>query len=281
MMRGRTATLALTVLATAACATLVPLRVPEGPSRPLAASDAIAAFAEGSAACRGVRSLTAEIGISGRVGSTKLRGRVLAGFERSGSIRLEAPAPFGAPIFVLAATGGRSVLWFPRDKRVLRDAVVADVIEALTGMRRHPDDLMALLTGCLVSDHLSSEESVVMRFESGWLAVPFSSGVEAFLRSERQQWRIVGGRSSGAGDRATPPWVVAYDEFVAGFPGRVRVAQPSTTDVTFRVSQLETNITIDPVAFTLAVPASAVPMTLDELRQMGPLADRASGRGSQ
>jgi len=278
MTRGRIAALALTVLAAAACATLVPLRVPEGPSRPLAASESTPLFVQATAACRSVRTLTAEIGLSGRVGGRRLRGRVLAGFERSGSIRLEAPAPFGAPVFILAARANQSVVWFPRDKRVLRDAAVADVIEALTGMRRQADDLAALLTGCLVADHVQSEESVVMRFESGWLAVPFSSGAEAFLRNQRQQWTIVGGRYSSQGEQATLPWVVAYDDFVAGFPGRVRVSQPSTTDVTFRVSQLETNLTIDPAAFTLSVPASAVPMTLDELRQMGPLADRGPER---
>ncbi|MCX6538065.1 MAG: hypothetical protein NT151_03900 [Acidobacteria bacterium] len=275
-MRARVAAVALTVL-TAACATM-PLRVPDGPSRPLAASDAVPIFVQASTVCRGVRTLTAEIGLSGRVGSRKLRGRVLAGLERSGSLRLEAPAPFGAPVFILAARANRSVLWFPRDKRVLRDAAVADVLEALTGMRRHADDLLALLTGCLVSEP-QAEATEARRFESGWMAVPLSGGAEAFMRSEGQQWRIVGGRSSGGGDdRATTSWTVAYDEFAAGFPGRVRVSQASTTDVTFRVSQIEANVAIDPAAFSLTVPADAVPMSLDELRQMGPLADRGPER---
>ena len=283
-MGGRAATIVLTALAAAACASTLQLRVPEGPSRPLAAPEATALFGQATTACGGVRTLTAEVGLSGRVGTRRLRGRVLVGFERSGSLRLEAPAPFGAPVFILAARGNQSVVWFPRDKRVLRDAAVADVLEALTGMRRNVDDLLALLTGCLVSEHLASEESVVKRFESGWLAVPFSSGVEAFLRSDGKQWRIVGGRSSGrgsgGGERAMEPWVVAYDDFAAGFPGRVRMSQGSTTDATFRVSQLEANTPIDPAAFTLTVPANAAPMSLDELRQMGPLADVAPGRGS-
>jgi len=270
-MRARAAAVALTVM-TAACATM-PLRIPQGPSRPLAASEAAALFGQATAACHPVGTLTAEIGLSGRVGTRRLRGRVLAGFERSGSLRLEAPAPFGAPVFILAATADRSVIWFPRDKRVLRDAAVADVLEALTGMRRHSDDLLALLTGCLVSEP-RAEATEARRFESGWMAMPLSSGGEAYMRRERQQWRIVGGRGPGeGGDRAAASWTVAYDQFAAGFPGRVRVWQEPTTDMTFRVSQLEANVAIDPAAFTLDVPADAVPMSLDELRQMGPLAD--------
>jgi hypothetical protein len=278
-MRAWVASVALAVLA-AACATM-PLRVPEGPSRPLAAPEAVTIFAQASAVCRGVRTLTAEVGLSGRVGSRKLRGRVLAGLERSGSVRLEAPASFGAPVFIFAARASRSVLWFPRDNRVLRDAAVADVLEALTGLRRHVDDLLALLTGCLVSEpHAEATEATGAKsFESGWMAMPLSGGAEAFVRRERQQWRIVGGRGvSGGGDRATTSWTVAYDEFAAGFPGRVRLSQGATTDVTFRVSQLEANVAIDPAAFALTVPADAVPMSLDELRQMGPLADRRPGR---
>ena len=275
-MRARIAIAVLTVL-TGACATL-PLLVPEGPSHPLTASDAAQAFGEGSAVCGGVRTLTAELGLSGRVGSRKLRGHVLAGFERSGSLRLEAPAPFGAPIFILAARANRAVIWFPRDKRVLTDATVGDVIEALTGMRRHADDLLALLTGCLVSSPQAGETGA-QRFESGWITMPLAGGAEAFLRRPQQQWRIVGGRGSGGGDPATPPWTVAYDEFAAGFPGVVRVSQAPTSDVTFRVSQLEANIAIDAAAFTLNVPADAAPMSLDELRQLGPLADSAAGSG--
>lgn len=278
-MRMQVAAAALTVL-TAACATM-PLRVPEGPSQPLPAADATPILIQASSLCRGVRTFTAEIGLSGLAGSRKLRGRVLAGFERSGSLRLEAPAPFGAPIFILAARANASVLWFPRDKRVLKDAAVADVLEAMTGMRWQADDLLALLTGCLVSDPQVAAADA-RRFESGWVAMPLQGGAEAFMLRAQQQWQIVGGRGPGGpADRPAASWTVAYDGFVAGFPGRVRVSQAPATDLTFRVSQGEANVPIDAAAFTLRVPADAVPMSLDQLRQMGPLADRTSVPGSR
>jgi hypothetical protein len=281
LRRGCIGALVAAGLLAAACAT-APIRVPMGPSQPLSLAEARDIFASASAPCRGVRTLTAEIGLSGRVGDQKLRGRVLAGIELPGAIRLEAPAPFGAPVFILAARGDQSVLWFPRDKRVLNGAPVEDVIEALTGMRRGADDLLALLAGCLVTEPMADAASA-RRFKAGWILMPLTGGVEAFLRADRQQWRIVGGRAVGrTGPSASASWTVAYDEFSAGFPGQVRLGSLSPgTDMTLRVSQLETNVAIDPAAFTIAVPAGAMPMTLDELRQMGPLADRTASSGRQ
>ena len=69
--------------------------------------DAAAAYAEATAACRGVRTLSAELALSGRAGGQKLRGRILAGFAAPGKVRLEAPAPFGRPIFTLVAARRR------------------------------------------------------------------------------------------------------------------------------------------------------------------------------
>ena len=56
---------------------------------------------------------------------------------------------------------------------------------------------------------------------------------------------------------------------------RVRRALDATTDVTARVGELEVNTTINPLAFTLAVPSDADPMTLDELRSVAPLVPKS------
>lgn len=269
---ARAAAVVLTAFV-AACATAGRLRIPEGPSRPVEASDVAAPLGQATGMCRDVTTMTAEIGLSGRVGTLRMRGRVLAGFQRPGSLRLEAPAPFGAPVFVLAASADRAVILFPRDRRVLRDAAVADVIEALIGLRRNADDLLALLSGCLASG-LEPEPGGSRRFDSGWMTVAFSGGVEGFLRSQRRRWQMAGGRTPVEGDREAPPWAIAYDQFAAGFPGRVRVSRPSMADMTFRVSQVEVNRPIDPAAFTLRIPPSAESISLDDLRRMGPLADR-------
>jgi hypothetical protein len=231
-----------------------------------------------------VRTLTAEIAVRGQAGPSKIRGRVIAGFERGGALRLEAPAPFGAPVFIMAARANRAVLWLPRDRRVLRDAPVEDVMEAITGLPRSSDDLLALVSGCLTS--AAQPEDRGQRNANGWLMVDLSDATLAFLVRDRQAWRISAGRHDGAGARGA--WAVSYADFSANFPGSIRIWQylgpdgrpDSTAALTLTVSQLDTNVPIDARAFDLVVPPEATPLTIDELRQSGPLADRAAGRES-
>ncbi|MNC93985.1 hypothetical protein D3C83_107340 [compost metagenome] len=62
-----------------------------------------------------------------------------------------------------------------------------------------------------------------------------------------------------------------------GFPAIVRLRSLDPTinvDLTAAVSQLEANMTLDPAAFTVTVPADTLSMTLDELRDSGPLRDQ-------
>src|SRR6476646_11200910 len=105
-----------------------------------------------SAACAGVRTLTAEIALSGRAGRQKLRGRVIAGFARPASMRLEGVAPFGPPGFILVSRGGDATLLLPREERVVTGASPEDVLGALTGVALAPADLHAVLTGCVLPD---------------------------------------------------------------------------------------------------------------------------------
>ncbi len=71
-------------------------------------------------ACTGVRTLEAELRLSGDAGSQQLGGRVHAGFDRPASMRLEGVAPFGGPIFILVTRGPSATLLLPRAVRVIR-----------------------------------------------------------------------------------------------------------------------------------------------------------------
>ena len=93
--------------------------LPTGAGTPYA--EAARAYAEAVKECRGVRTMQATLGLSGRAGTTALRGNVDAGFEAPDRIRLEGRHPLGRPVFILVAGGGRSTLYMPRDNRVLRD----------------------------------------------------------------------------------------------------------------------------------------------------------------
>jgi outer membrane lipoprotein-sorting protein len=61
------------------------------------------------------------------------------------------------------------------------------------------------------------------------------------------------------------------------FPASVRLTSESQkvpVDLTTGLSELETNVDLDPAAFRIDVPSDAKPLTLDELRESGPLRAR-------
>src|SRR5918999_781856 len=74
------------VMLASACAPRL-ISLPTDPGTPL--PDVAEIHRQASAACTGVRTLTAELSLSGRAGGRTLRGRAIVGFERPASIRLE------------------------------------------------------------------------------------------------------------------------------------------------------------------------------------------------
>jgi outer membrane lipoprotein-sorting protein len=243
-------------LCIAACAPKQ-LVLPSDAGVPLAEVDAI--HNEVAAACSGVRTLTAEIALSGRAGPQKIRGRVHAGFARPASMRLEGVAPFGAPAFILAARGDDTTLLLPRDDRVLRGAAPGEVLGALTGVALAPADVQAILTGCVTP---------LPRATSGathgkeWASIALDGGATLFLRRAGTAWQVRAARRG--------PWQIEYDAWQGGFPGIVRL-RSKEVDLAAEISQLETNVDLDASAFDVNVPRAALPLTLEELRQIGPL----------
>ena len=100
MTRLAAAPLLALSLVCAACAPPL-LKLPSGPGA--IAGDGRAAMEEATAACRRVSNITLEMSVAGSVGGHRLRGRLLAGLARPDSIRLEAVAPFGQPVFILTS----------------------------------------------------------------------------------------------------------------------------------------------------------------------------------
>jgi outer membrane biogenesis lipoprotein LolB len=235
------------------------IQLPTGPGTPL--PDFAALHAEMSKACAGVRTLTAELALSGRAGDQKLRGRALAGFEAPGSMRLEGLAPFGAPAFILAASDGGATLLLPRDDRVLRGAAPEDILGALTGVSLAPADLQAILTGCVVPAPRAVGGA---QHGDDWRALALQGGATLYLRRTAAGWQVRAAERSG--------WRIEYGEWQGAFPRSVRLLQPqSSIDITAEISQLETNVPIDAAAFSVDVPDDARPITIDELRAAGPL----------
>lgn len=237
------------------------LALPQDAGTPLADSTAVHATA--SATCRGIKTFTGELGLSGRVGSQRLRGRVIAGFERAGSMRLEGVAPFGPPAFVLAARPGTAVLLLPRDDRVLRHPDAREVLGALSGVPLAPADLLAVLTGCVVPDPAPGAGRL---HERGWASIQLDAAATLFLQQTNGAWQVRAARRA--------PWEIEYDQWQGGLPRLVRLrAQDgqSLVDASVTVSQIETNLDLPADAFTVEVPANTMELTLDELRRAGPL----------
>lgn len=226
-----------------------------------------------SRACRGARTLTAELGLSGHAGRTRLRGRVVAGFERPASMRLEGVAPFGPPAFILVARGGDATLLLPRDERVVTGASPEDVLGALTGVSLAPADLHAMLTGCVVADPKPRDGRV---HANGWASIDLDGNAMLFLRRVNGSWQP---------QAATRPgWSVQYSMWQGDFPRSVMLrSMASAVDVELSASvgQLEANVPLDAAAFTVTVPPGTGRVTLAELRDSGPLRDAAAPTGAK
>jgi outer membrane biogenesis lipoprotein LolB len=242
------------------------LSLPAGAGAPF--PSAAAAYSEAIAQCRGVRTLSAEIALSGRAAGQTLRGRILGGFAEPGRVRLEAPAPFGRSVFTLVVRDGTATLVLNREQRVVRDAAPAALVEALAGVALEPDELRAALAGCgLGVDQVSSGQS----YPAEWAAVEGARG-RMWLRRVAGAWRLV------AVLRDTLE--LRYDEFASGRPSAVRLrttpAQGPATDLTLRLSQVDINVTLGDDVFQVEIPPDATPLTLEELRKSGGL--RAASR---
>lgn len=135
-------------LATASCGTPL-MKLPALPAAAPPAADESAIMAEATRECRGVRTLTAEVAASGKVNGQRLRARLTVGVESPASARIEAMAPFGAPLFIFVAINDDATVLMPRDDRVLRHGSPDRVLDAAAGVPLDAADLRTLLTGCV------------------------------------------------------------------------------------------------------------------------------------
>jgi hypothetical protein len=245
--------------ALAGCAPRI-MRLPTDPGAPF--PDFMAVHAQVSSACAGARTWQAELGLSGRAGQQRLRGRVHAGFDRPASMRLEAVA-FGTTVFIMAARDGDATLLLPRERRVLEGVPPEDILGALTGVALAPADLLAALTGCVVP---APQATGGRLHRGGWASIALGEGATLFLRRRGNEWMVDAARRDG--------WHLEYRDWMGGFPRSVRLrSEEQGVDLFATVSQLAVNTGFPPAAFELAVPPGTFPLTLDELRAAGPLRD--------
>jgi outer membrane lipoprotein-sorting protein len=234
------------------------MNLPEGPGEP--ASDGGEAVAAATAACRAVSALAAEVSVSGMVGGRRVRGRLHIGLAAPDSVRLEAVAPFGQPLFILVARDGEATLLLTRENRVLNDEDPEAVLEAIAGVPLDPAALRRALTGCVARP----AEDQARSLDGDWRVVPDGAGLVYLRRDGRQgPWRVV----AALHRQSQPEWRVTYEDFEDGFARRIRFvsADRRRFDLRLDLSQMDTGVQLGAEAFEIRIPAGAEPITLQEL----------------
>jgi hypothetical protein len=224
--------------------------------------------ADATAACRGIRTMTAEIGVSGFVGRQRIRGRLIAGLEAPDAVHLDAAAPFGESIFMFVAKGGRATLLLPRDDRALEHGAPAAVLEAVTGLPLDAASLRLALTGCVDTQGMADMQRVGDR----WRVLTVGGGGQYFERADRSApWRLVAQVYETTG---RPLWRAEYRDFLNGLPRSIRFFSSGSEpfDLKLSLSGVEINTPLPAEAFDLPIPPGTRPISLEELRRSGPLA---------
>jgi outer membrane lipoprotein-sorting protein len=252
--------LAAGLVTASACAPKA-IKIPTGAGTPF--PEFASAYQQATASCSGVRTMTATMGMSGKAGRTKLRGRIDAGFAAPGRARLEGIPPFGKPVFVLVAEGGKGTLVLTRDDRVLRDAPPDQIVEALAGVRLDPDALRTAIAGC----GFGVTPTEGHRFANHWIAAASADGTTFLRPAPGAGWEVAAAQRGGV--------TIEYADYEAGRPKTIRLragrqGQPAA-DITLRVSDVAINTPLDARTFDVDLPEHPVPLTLEELRRAGPM----------
>lgn len=260
----------LTALLTSSCGAPL-MRLPAGSGAP--AQDVKTALTEATVKCRAVSSITAEVAVSGSVGGRRLRARLLVGLATPASARLEAFA-YGQQMFIFVARGTDATLLLTRDGRVLEHGRPDEVLEAVTGIPLDASDLRIALLGCAVGP----DSDRGRRLGDDWRVVPEGRG-ELYLRRDPHvaPWRLV---AAVHRDPGRPEWRAEYRKFEGDLPRAIRFvsSDPGRFDLRLTLTPVDLNAKLDAAAFEVRVPPSADPITIEELRQTGPLAGaNASG----
>ncbi len=186
-------------------------------------------------------------------------------------MRLEGVAPFGPPVFILAGRGDSATLVLQRDERILRNAPPEAILEALTGVSLGPADLLAVFTGCVVpaprpiAGRIHPRDVAAIDIESAEQGRGRGTAT-VFLRRAGSGWQPYAARR----DR----WQIEYAFGTGMFPQSVRLVSLSpdvAVNIAAALAGIETNVDIDPAAFTVQEQKNLEPLTLEELRQAGPL----------
>jgi len=198
--------------------------------------------------------------VSGQVGTQHLSRTLNGAVTLADHIRLELPAPIGRPGFTLAGEGRQSTLLL-RDKRQVT-APARDIVEALTGLKWGPQQLLLVLDGCA-----APTDPIAPGTRIGTFIVVTAGTARVYLERRNSSWEIRAILEDGL--------TIEYRATADHRPIEIRIdsdpGRSPSIGLSLSLTQIVVNAVMQPAAFVVKLPADAVPMTLDELRAMGPL----------
>ena len=236
---------------------------PAGPGEP--APEAPAAWSEATAACQRVRTYSAIVTLSGTVRGSRFPGlTMVTALTADGGAHLQAHAS-GRQIFLLAGRADQASLWLREENRVVT-APLEDIVQNLADVRFGGDDLLAILAGCAVR----SFEIASARRYGALVSVETTQG-RVFIEQIDGAWAAKGA--------VVDNLIVDYRQRDGPMPSDVVLGTPEQgaagVTLRFRPEQVALDEALRPQLFALpASAASATPMTLQELRDSGPLRGR-------
>lgn len=254
------------VIVTAACAPKVRVALPTGAGTPL--TDLAGAEQAARASCRAPKAVTADLRLSGRIDGERVRGTLQVGLTPD-TMRLEGLAPFGAPVFVLAARPAQAVLLLPRESAVVHGQSAAELLDAIVGVSLSPGDLLAIVSGCGLAEW---EVTGGAAFGDTWTRLDLDGDRRLWLR-----------RSAGGGPPAIVAaedahWRIEYTRAASGWPAVIRLVQRVSgavrTDAAFAVDAPEAMDALPDGALDIDVPAGTRVVGVGDLKKRRELVDR-------
>ena len=146
------------------------------------------------------------------------------------------------------------------------------MLDAVAGVPLDAAGLRSLVTGCANAP----DGAGTMSLGEMWRVAP-DAGDEVYFRrdpstgSGQATWRLVATQHRGEHG-----WRAEYGMFENNLPHTVRLVSdpPGRFDLQLDLSQIELNVPLGAEAFRIDAPKDASPITLDELRQSGPLGEK-------
>jgi hypothetical protein len=255
----------LVALVASGCAARV-FTPPTGPAVPFAEAPQV--WDQVTAPCRDAQRYVAQLRVQGWVGSRDQRiAPTLDGAVTRGDDVYLWAQMLGATMLQMAGQAGQSTIMLPRDQ-VFLTAPTRDIVSALTGLPWGGRELLDVLTGCVAAP----AGAVTGEQIGSSLRVTLSPTIHAWLRQREGRWQVHAAQIEG--------WLVEYTMFDGRWPSTVHVTATGVTplDLRFTVSQVKVNIDLPPATFTATVPSHFRPITLDDLRSIGPLRDRGTNK---